>query len=272
MYKIQCAWFVFIVSFFGLQGVANATTLWMGGSGSDLGTMKILAQAYSKKHLEVAIKVLPSLGSNGGLKALKAGRLDLVLLSRGLKKSEKSPQLQAVLYATTPLVFVASPYYAHQSMTTRQIQKIYDGSHPYWPDGRVSRSILRHDKDSDVLVLKQSSPDYIEVFEKAYQRKVKLVAFTDQESADMVENVEGAIGTSALSLILSENRTLQPIVLDGVKPSVENLKNGQYTLKKSLYFAYSANPSHQLQRFLDFVQSAEGQQILLDTGHVPVPF
>lgn len=249
-----------------------ATDFWIGGSGADLGTMKLLGTAYSELYPDVTVKVMPSLGSTGAIKALKASRLDLATTSRPLKTSEKTPLIQSALYAYTPFIFVATPSYAQQTVSVAQLQKIYDGSHPYWPDGRASRAILRPDNDSDPRILKASLEGFSETLIKAYQRRVKLVAFTDQESADYVERIPGALGTSVLSLIKSEERNLKPLDLEGVEPTVENMKNSRYKMKKNLYFVFSAQPSMQLKRFLSFVKSTKAQQILLETGHETVPF
>lgn len=62
-----------------------------------------------------------------------------------------------------------------------------------------------------------------------------------------------------------------PLVFDDIEPSVENLKNGRYKLKKSLYFVFSTSPSEQVKNFMAFMGSGVAQRILLETGHLSVP-
>jgi phosphate transport system substrate-binding protein len=48
----------------------------IGGSGSSLGTMKLLAQAFEKSPPGVKVKVLASLGSAGAIKAISKKAID----------------------------------------------------------------------------------------------------------------------------------------------------------------------------------------------------
>jgi len=247
-----------------------ATDFYMGGSGTDLGTMQQIGQAFSKRYPDVTVKIFPSLGSSGGIKALGASRLDIALTSRDLKPKEKRPNIQSKLYAYTPFIFVATPDYARQNVSLINLQNIYDASSPYWPDGRAARIVLRPSSDSDIKILKNSIEGFTKVLQKAYQRKGKIIAFTDQEAADYAERMSGAVTTSSLSLIKAEKRNLMPLMIEGIEPSVENLKNGRYKFKKSLYFVFSTNPSEHVQHFMEFMKSDTAQRILLETGHLSV--
>lgn len=265
--------FAFVLTaFLFVLPVKAASTLLIGGSGADLGTMKLLGKEFTKLYPNIKVKVLPSLGSGGGVKALMANRLDLAVTSRELKAKEKRPNIQSLLYANTPFVFVSTPDYANQSVTIETLQKIYEGSQPFWPDGRQARAILRPPSDSDSKLLKSYLPGFSQALKNAYQRRAKLVAFTDQESADAVIRIPGAVGTSVLCLVKSEGRNLSPLTIDGVEPTVENLKNGRYKMKKPLYAVVSTDPATKVQNFLSFLQSDIGQKILSDTGHEPVLF
>lgn len=251
--------------------VKAVTDFYMGGTGADLATMQKLGVEFSKRYPDVTVKTLPPLGSSGGIKALCASRLDIALTSRDLKPEEKKSNIQSKLYAYTPFIFVATPGYAKQTVSLTNLQKIYDASFSYWPDGRAARMVLRQPDDVDSTILKNSIDGFSRALQKAYQRKGKVVAFTDQESADYVERMSGAITTSSLSLIKAEKRNLMPLVFDGIEPSVENLKNGRYKLKKSLYFVFSTTPSEHVKNFMAFMKSDVVQKILLETGHLSIP-
>lgn len=73
----------------GYSGSAHADELRIGGSGAALGTMRLLADAFSVKNPEVRITVAPSLGSGGGIKALAGGAIDLAVTSRPMDESER---------------------------------------------------------------------------------------------------------------------------------------------------------------------------------------
>lgn len=56
----------------------------IGGSGTDLGTMKLVAKELMQSHPEVSVEILPSLGSGGAVRAVAAGRLDIAYGRRGV--------------------------------------------------------------------------------------------------------------------------------------------------------------------------------------------
>ena len=56
--------------------VAIADNVRLGGTGSALGTMQRLVEAFTQSDPQFALSVLPNLGTTGGLKALTAGLID----------------------------------------------------------------------------------------------------------------------------------------------------------------------------------------------------
>ena len=248
------------------------TTLRIGGSGTDLGTMKVLCRAFSDLHPDVRCEILPSLGSGGGVRAVLANKLDIGLTSRPLKQSEKSPELRVFHYASTPLVFAVPESNPTSSVTQAKLGDLYSGKQVHWPNGEVARPILRPKSDSDTLLVEKALPQLKPSLDAARQRRGVPVAATDQDAADMLEKVPGAFGTTTLTLILSEQRPLKPLVLDNVAPTVENAANGSYRIHKQLFMVIPVSPSPWVQQFLKFIQSPEGKDVLSRTGHVAVEF
>ena len=82
-----------------LIAAEGSRTIVVGGTGCALAAMEDMAQAFQKKHPELAIKIIPSLGSGGGIKGVLAGSLDLALSARPLTEWEKSQGASAKEYA-----------------------------------------------------------------------------------------------------------------------------------------------------------------------------
>ena len=62
------------------------------------------------------------------------------------------------------------------------------------------------------------------------------------------------------------------LAIDGVYPSVENIKNGTYPALASLVCArLASNDSPYVQQILDFLLSDDGQKIIEETGYGPLP-
>ena len=210
--------------------------------------------------------IVPALGSGGGIKAVVAGVLDIGLSGRPLKPAESGHDLAVREIARTPLVLASMR--AHSGFTLSEIARIYDGALHTWPDGSPLRPILRPEADSKIALLRAISPELDRAFAAAYVRKGVHVAITDQDSADAIERIPGAVGISTLALILAEQRKIKPLPLNGVSPSVAALARGSYPYFSPLYLVIPQNPSGPAQAFAAFIQSRQGAGILADNGYL----
>ncbi len=247
---------------------AKADSILIGGTGSGLGGMKLLASAYMKKNPGQRIVVLPSLGSGGGIKALTDKKISLALSSRPLKMREKNNNFNVVKYASTPLVLVTRKDNEICSTTTDELIKLYTGEKRKWKSGKLVRVVRRPQNESDVKVLQTISSEMKSTLSIVMQLDHLPLAFNDQENADFLERLPGSLGSITLAQLKSENRVLKTISLNGVEANLNNLKNGTYPYFKSLYLVSPAVPSPKLQSFIDFVFSKDGRTILAENGHL----
>lgn len=254
------------LSFGPLAAVAD--TLKVGGTGSALGTMKILAEAYRASRPDTQIMVVPALGSSGSIKAVAAGVLDIGLSGRPLKPAEREQNLAEREVARTPLVLASMR--AHAGFTLSDIVRVYDGTLQTWPDGRPLRPILRPESDSETALLRAISPEIDRALTTAHARPGVHIAITDQDSADAIEQLPGGLGTSTLALIVSEQRKIKALPLNGVAPSVAALRRGSYPYFKPLYLITPQIPSGPARAFAAFIQSRQGARILSDNGYLPL--
>lgn len=247
---------------------AYADTLRMGGSGTNLGAARLLAEAFLKSRPNDKAIILPSLGSSGGVKAVLAGAIDIALISRPLENAERGKGAVAIEYGRTPFVFATGKKSRSSALTVRRLAEIYSGKVTEWPDGSRIRLVLRPMGDSDTALQKSISPEMREAVEKALSRAGMNVAVTDLDSATAIERLPGALGTSTLGLILSGDRDLKPLSLDGVMPSVQAIADGIYPYYKRLFMITGPKKPPTLARqFIAFVRSAIGSEILTRTGH-----
>lgn len=95
-------------------------------------------------------------------------------------------------------------------------------------------------------------------------------AVITNSTAVMLTTVSGdwyAIGYISLG---SLNDTVKAVNIDGVKPTVENVKNGSYKVARPFNIATKGDLSPAAQDFISFVMSAEGQQVIADNGYISV--
>jgi phosphate transport system substrate-binding protein len=246
---------------------ARADEIKIGGTGAALATMQLLADAYARSHPGTQITVLRSLGSNGGIKAVLAGNIQIAVTARALTEAETQQGAGQIEYGRTPFVFATAASNKVTGVTTRELADIYAGRTEQWPDGTKIRLVLRPVGDSDSEMIKAISPEVREAKTAAEQRKGMAFAVSDQDSADALEKIPGAFGASTLAQLLTEKRALKALRFDDVEPNAKNIDNGSYPLYKRLYLATSAKTPLAAHQFVAFVQSAPGRAILRRTGH-----
>ena len=78
---------------------------------------------------------------------------------------------------------------------------------------------------------------------------------------------ESAIGYISLG---SLNDTVKALQIDGVDATVENIKNGTYTLARPFNIATKKGLSEVAQDFVNYILSAEGQQVIADNKYIPL--
>lgn len=242
-------------------------TIKIGGVGGALGTMRLLVDAFERSHPGVKVVVLPTMGSSGAIKAVSQGVIDIGLVGRPMKEQERKLGLKTIEYAKTPLAFVTKMGIKKSNVSTVELIRILNGEMTTWPDGQRLRLILRPADDSETLLVKTMSEEIGKAMDAALARPGMIKALTSQESADMLEKTPGAFGFSALTLIISEKRSLNVLSYNNVIPSVKSLADGSYPLYELLYMVTRPETSPQIRLFVDFVRSAEGRGILEKSGN-----
>lgn len=245
----------------------GAQAIKVGGTGATLGVMRVLGEAYKKEHPNVDVVIVPGLGSSGGRRALMGGALDLAVTSRPGKAVEKLDGASARLYGRSPFVLAVPVKNPTSNLTIQEIIDIYGGKKITWPNGERLRLILRPLADSDSEMLFSIGPDMEHALKAAHQREGMSIAITDEESANMIESTEGAIGSSTTCLISAEKRALKALSVKGIAPSPKSIADGSYPWFKSFYVVNKADGSAAARAFAEYVTSARGQQIVAKLGH-----
>jgi phosphate transport system substrate-binding protein len=239
----------------------------IAGTGAALGTMRQLAGTFSKQNPDVKVTVLPSIGSGGGIKAAAKGAIAIAVSSRPLKEDERGLGLVESEYARTPFVFVVSTRSRLTAITTANVADLYAGRTQTWSDGSRIRVVLRPVGDGDSDQMKIMTPGMAEALTQAEQVPGIAFAMTDQDAANDLERIPGAFGSIAFAVIKSENRSLRPLELDGVAATVQNAAGGSYPHYKRLYLVTQAKPPAAAQRFVAFLHSPRGVEILARNGN-----
>ena len=248
---------------------AAAETLTIGGTGAALGTMHLLGRAAAEADPSLVVDVLPSIGSTGGIRALRDGVIDIAVTSRPMTGDERAFGLQEFHMADTPLAFITSQA-GPLDVAADAVTGIYAAPAATWPDGTPIRIILRPGCDTQYRTLRERFPGFGDAIADAYLRSEVPIAATDQQNIQLATTIEGSFAAATLAQIMTEAPSnLTRVSINGVSPSPQHVADGSYPLSISFYLIAPARPSDLAERFLVFVRSPQAAAILAAAGQSP---
>jgi ABC-type phosphate transport system substrate-binding protein len=119
-------------------------------------------------------------------------------------------------------------------------------------------------------VLERAIPGFQEAFAESHRAKRWVTLHTDQEMNQALDKTPYAIGLSTLGTIAAERLTIQPLKLNGIIPSDENVLGGRYPLISSVAFVFREDQlPPEAKAFMAFVFSQEGEALLRANGYLP---
>ena len=246
----------------------------VGGTG--LGTLLLqrMSDSYSRIRPDVRVKVMvPPLGSNGGLRALASGALDIAVAtvpSSFPAASENEATNKIIPWVRTPFIFTGHDIVMGTKYTLAQVADIYSGRVAQWADGKPARLVTRTERESDTRLLRGISREFSEAITISSKRSGMPFAENDMDNQQLLERVPGSFGAIGLGQLLLSDSPLKPISLDGVLPSAETLKSGAYRLEKPLYLIVSRSPSAGTMAFIQYLQSPDVLQAIGRYGFIPM--
>ena len=257
---------------------AESTFITIKGSDTMVHLASNWAEAYMNAHPGIDISVTGG-GSGTGIAALLNGTTDICIASRKIKDkeltlaAEKGLQPNEIATARDGIAVVVHPANSVTTLSIEQIGKIYTGAYTNWkqlggPDQRII--VLSRESSSGTYVFFQKRV----MKKKDYTRNAMLMPSTSA-IIQSVSQDEGAIGYVGLGYATEAgNRIRMLIVKDGdkpaIKPSIKAVQAGDYAIARPLYFYTNGEPSGIVKQFIDYVLSDEGQNIVLETGYVPI--
>ncbi len=176
--------------------------------------------------------------------------------------------------ASEAFVFFVNKSNPIESLTTQQIKDIYSGKITNWREvGGKNEKIVAFQRNegsgSQSMMLRfMGDVPIMPAQMKVSQGMGGII----NEVADY-ENSKGAIGFSFRFYVegMIKNPDIKMIAVDGVAPTVENVKNGSYPIVAPVYaVTYEGNDNPNVARLVEWVLSDEGQYIIEQTGYVGI--
>ena len=260
----------------GADALQRMTAVVVSGSSTVMPLAELAAEEFNliQERYRVNVK---SGGSGVGIVDLAEGRADIAMTSRDLKLQERqryeSPNKrfteQLVGYDAICLVVSPAVYdFGVTSLTPDQVRRIYSGSIVNWAAlGGPNLGIFAVGRRPG----SGTRDTFNEIIMGSREAETPGVAYDSGESSEVkfsTQRSDNAIGYMGYSFVMRGDARV--ISLDGIYPSIENIKNGTYPLARKLYFVILGQPSPGAIAFIDYVLSPAGQQIAIDNGFIPV--
>ncbi|NPV26307.1 MAG: phosphate ABC transporter substrate-binding protein [Firmicutes bacterium] len=242
---------------------SKVTEITIAGSTSVQPISEVLAQAFMAKHPEIKVNVQGG-GSTAGIQAAKTGTANIGSSSRELKSEEKG--LVETMICKDGIAVVVNPKNEVKNLTIDQIRKIYKGEITNW------KQVGGADKEINV-VTREAGSGTRGAFEELVMGKDNPIS-----SKAIVQNSTGAVRTTVAGdvnaigyvSLASLNESVKALSVDGVEPTVENVKNGTYKISRPFLYLTKEPPAGAVKTFIDFVMSPEGQSLIQKEGLVLV--
>lgn len=254
---------------------ANNKVTWAGCSISKNAFMAEMAEAYYKK---TGIKVdLKGGGATKGIRGVAAKDVNIGGTCRHVVEDWKTlntvaeeRRVQLTPVAWDALVVIVHKDNPVENITLDQLRGIYLGEITNWNQLRGKNAPIeayaRKGKISGVgrtmreLVFANYEQDYI------VKHVVKESASLEK---DIVTNPNG-LGVTGVSSARKITNIAKILKLNGKEPSYDNIKDGQYLLYRPLYMVtHLQNADPEVRKFVSFVLSDEGKQVMRRVGTVP---
>jgi phosphate transport system substrate-binding protein len=253
-----------------LSGATLADTVRISGVGLSAPLMQRLADVYRTKEPADTVQVIvPPLGSDGSVRALAAGELDLAVTGRPLKADETAAVGRAVELGRTPFGFATSDGVRAAGVSAGDVADIYAGRLMRWDDDKPIRLILRAERETDTKLVRAISEATNVAMDAAFNRKGLVVADNDLDTARLLESVPGSFGPMTTGLARLQNSRVRFLPFNGVLPSVKTLADGKYPLAKPLFIVEPKLPGKAASRFVAFLKSPQAAEVMAAAEFLP---
>ncbi len=246
----------------------------IAGSGSCIPMTRLLAEKFMEANPDKKAMVYDSIGSTGGVRAVRAGDIDIALMSRPLKQSEKkAPSLRLVPLARVAAVVAVNTSAGVESISRQELEDIFMGKKKVWSNGTPIVVLQREKGDSSHAAIGSVIEDFGRINMDAYREGKRRILFKDQQMISALAGTTGAVGITDTGIVrFSGSRFIRMLAYENQPPTAENLEQGTYPFYKDLSFVVASGPGDErVEAFLDFVETDAAQEALLTMGYIPMP-
>ena len=268
---LSSALFVAAIGTNGFAHAQSAERIVIDGSTGVTPLVAALAKSYEERNADTTIQMGKGMGTRARIEALADGRIHIAMASHGLDVREIEKRGMAVYeIAKVAVVFGVNAGVPVGAVTDAQVCQIYSGQITNWktlggPDLAIA-PFARPDSEVDTEVVR----DQISCLKTMqFAASVKIAPKT-AEMAEALATTPGAFGMTTMTVVEQSQAEVRALSLRGVGPTAENVQRRTYTLTRDSFLVVKSPPSAAVARFIEFVRSPAGQQVIAANGAVPV--
>ncbi len=237
----------------------------IAGGTAHIPVMKEAAARIMTLNPDIQISIAGG-GSGVGIQQVGERLVDIGNSGRKAKKEEIAHfNLQMFKWAVDGVGIVVNPANSVRSLSQEQLTAIYAGKITNWKEvGGKNQKINLYTRD-------ESSGTRAVFWKKALKKRAIA-----QSANFVVSNgaMKGAISQDPYGIgyvsVGHMGDTIAPVALDNIIPNLENVQTGKYTVSRGLYSNTKGAPSGLTKKFIDFLFTSEGQEIVASKGFIPV--
>lgn len=267
------------------DGSQTGSAEYIENKGSD--TIVNLALAWAENYQQVNPGVRISVtggGSGTGITALISGTVDIANASRQIKPEELEAARKAgydpreYIIARDAIAIIVHPDNPIDNLTLNQLALIYRGEINNWSElGGEDREIVRLSRETNSgthvyfleAVVRMGNADDDNIF----SADTLLLPSSEGIIAEVRDN-PNAIGYDSLGYVIPDVKLVGVSSLENpdqfVIPSLETVNNNTYLISRNLYMYTLDEPEGSVKAYLDWIMSADAQEIVRELGFIPV--
>ena len=161
-----------------------------------------------------------SIGTNGAIRALADGAIDLGLASRPLRESELALGIREVPVARSVLVVAGHRSLEGQTLSWESLLKLAAGGPFDWPDGTPAFIVHREESDSGVGLVHAETPALAAALDVG-RASGGMTVYTDADAMRVVHDTPGAVALLDLAAAHASTGPVAAIGITGAPPDTQ---------------------------------------------------
>lgn len=210
---------------------------------------------------------------------LMNGETDIIFVARPSQQQLAEAKSKGLTLKLTPIgkeafVFFVNSRNAINGLSTAQIQDIYAGKITNWREVGGKNAAIRafqRPENSGSQTMLQKLMEGKELMTPPKENVASGMGDIINQTSSY-RNYQNAIGYSFLFFAteMIQNNEIKLLEVDGIKPEKSTIASGEYPLSAELYAITAGSDNPNIDRFIEWILSPQGQYLVDKTGYTSI--